>query len=68
MILQADTGLTYVDQGPNLTYIHHGRKRRDLHKLSGVDATSLAIMRRSAIRLAFGFDHHFAVAGFRLVG
>ena len=40
-------------------------QRRDLHKLS--DATSFAIMRRSGIRLAFAFDHHFAVAGFRLV-
>jgi len=42
-------------------------QRRDLHKLSAVDATSFAIMRRSGIRLAFAFDHHFAVAGFRLV-
>ena len=42
-------------------------KRRDLHKLSAVDATSFAIMRRFGIRLAFAFDHHFAVAGFRLV-
>lgn len=39
----------------------------DLHKLSAVDATSFAIMKRARIRLAFTFDHHFAVAGFRLV-
>jgi predicted nucleic acid-binding protein len=32
-------------------------RRADLHKLSAVDATSFTIM----------FDHHFAVAGFRLV-
>src|SRR5438105_5312914 len=42
-------------------------QRADLHKLSAVDATSFAIMRRSRIRLAFTFDHHFSIAGFRLV-
>lgn len=42
-------------------------KRSDLHKLSAVDATSFVIMERIGIRLAFTFDHHFAVAGFRLV-
>jgi predicted nucleic acid-binding protein len=42
-------------------------RRRDLHKLSAVDATSFAIMKRAGIRLAYSFDHHFAVAGFRLV-
>lgn len=43
-------------------------QRKDLHKLSAVDATSFAIMKRVRIRLAFAFDHHFAVVGFRLVG
>jgi predicted nucleic acid-binding protein len=43
-------------------------QRLDLHKLSAVDATSFAIMKRARIRLAFTFDHHFAVVGFRLVG
>jgi predicted nucleic acid-binding protein len=43
-------------------------RRTDLHKLSAVDATSFVIMRRANIRLAFSFDHHFAVVGFRLVG
>ena len=43
-------------------------KRTDLHKLSAVDATSFAIMTRARIRIAFTFDHHFAVAGFRFVG
>ncbi len=42
-------------------------RRTDLHKLSAVDATSFAIMKRSRIRVAYTFDHHFAVAGFRLV-
>ena len=42
-------------------------RRADLHKLSAVDATSFAIMRRARIRLAFAFDHRFVVAGFRLV-
>jgi len=43
-------------------------RRSDLHKLSAVDATSFAIMRRVRIRLAYTFDHHFAVVGFRMVG
>jgi uncharacterized protein len=43
-------------------------RRADLHKLSAVDATSLAIMKRARIRLAYAFDHHFAAVGFRLVG
>jgi hypothetical protein len=43
-------------------------QRVDLHKLSAVDATSFVIMKRARIRLAFAFDHHFAVAGYRLVG
>jgi predicted nucleic acid-binding protein len=42
-------------------------RRSDLHKLSAVDATSFSIMKRARIRLAFTFDHHFAVAGFRLI-
>ncbi len=42
-------------------------RRKDLHKLSAVDATSFAIMKRARIRLAFAFDHHFSVAGFGLV-
>ena len=42
-------------------------RRGDLHKLSAVDATSFAIMKRARIRLAYTFDHHFAVVGFRLV-
>jgi predicted nucleic acid-binding protein len=43
-------------------------RRRDLHKLSAVDATSFVIMRRARIRIAFTFDHHFAAVGFRQVG
>ena len=42
-------------------------RRADLHKLSAVDATSFAIMKRAKIRLAYAFDHHFVVVGFRLV-
>jgi predicted nucleic acid-binding protein len=41
-------------------------RRTDLHKLSAVDATSFTIMKRARIQLAFTFDHHFAVAGFRM--
>jgi predicted nucleic acid-binding protein len=43
-------------------------RRADLHRLSAVDATSFAIMRRARIRVAYAFDHHFATVGFRLVG
>jgi predicted nucleic acid-binding protein len=43
-------------------------RRRDLHKLSAVDASSFATMRRTWIAPAYTFDHHFAVVGFRLVG
>jgi len=41
-------------------------QRRDLHKLSAVDATSFVLMTQAKIRTAFAFDHHFVVAGFRL--
>lgn len=43
-------------------------ERRDLHKLSAVDATSFVLMAKHGIGVAFTFDHHFAVAGFRPVG
>ena len=52
------------DLGQAWTYFRHP----DLHKLSAVDATSFAIMKRATIRLAYAFDHHFVMAGFRLVG
>jgi uncharacterized protein len=42
-------------------------RRADLHKLSAVDATSFAIMKRARIRRAYTFDYHFAAVGFRLV-
>ena len=35
--------------------------------LSAVDATSFVIMKRARIRLAYTFEHHFAVVGFRMV-
>ncbi len=40
--------------------------RRDLHKLSAVDATSFVLMKREKIRIAFSFDHHFASVGFQM--
>jgi predicted nucleic acid-binding protein len=43
-------------------------ERRDLHKLSAVDATSFVLMTKHKLRRAFAFDHHFAKAGFQLVG
>jgi uncharacterized protein len=42
-------------------------RRPELHKLSVVDATTFTIMRRTRITLAFTFDHHFAVVGFRML-
>lgn len=41
--------------------------RRDFHKLGIVDATSFVLLRKHKIRQVFGFDTHFAQAGFRLV-
>ncbi len=41
--------------------------RKDLHKLSLVDATSFVLMRRHRIRAAFAFDTHFSLAGFDYV-
>lgn len=43
-------------------------ERKDLHKLSVVDATSFVLMKREKIRMAFTFDHHFASAGFQIAG
>lgn len=43
-------------------------RRKDLHKLSAVDGTSFVVMTKARIRTAFAFDHHFATAGFRIVG
>ena len=43
-------------------------ERTDLHKLSAVDTLSFALMAQRRIRIAFAFDHHFATAGFRMVG
>ncbi len=42
--------------------------RRDLHKLSAVDATSFVLMSSYGIGRAFSFDHHLASVGFSLVG
>lgn len=42
--------------------------RRDLHKLSAVDATSFVLMSNHGVRRAFSFDHHFASVGFSMVG
>ncbi len=40
---------------------------RAFHELSLVDATSFLLMKEHRIRVAFSFDTHFAIAGFRLV-
>ena len=42
-------------------------ERRDLHKLSLVDAISFVLLRRHKIRHVLAFDTHFAQAGFRNV-
>ncbi len=41
--------------------------RKDLHKLSAVDATSFTLMQQHRIPRAFTYDTHFATAGFDLV-
>ena len=67
--LQCVTGLrvlTCTEQELAEVWKHVGRK--DLHKLSAVDASSFVLMHLRDIRSAFTFDHHFASAGFRLVG
>ena len=46
----------------------HYFTRRDLHKLSAVDATSFVLMSNHGIGRAFSFDHHFASVGFSMVG
>lgn len=43
-------------------------ERRELYKLSLVDATSFLLMRKHHVRAAFTFDSHFALAGFQGVG
>jgi predicted nucleic acid-binding protein len=42
-------------------------QRRDLHKLSLVDASSFVLMKKHKLRRAFSFDGHFAAAGFKLL-
>lgn len=42
-------------------------ERKDLHRLSAVDATSFVVMKREKIRTAFTYDHHFSSAGFRVL-
>ena len=43
-------------------------KRRDLSRLSAVDATSFVLMKAAKISCAFSFDEHFQIAGFRSAG
>jgi uncharacterized protein len=40
---------------------------REFHRLSLVDATSFVLMQRHRLRVAFAYDTHFAIAGFRLL-
>ncbi|MBL8950178.1 MAG: PIN domain-containing protein [Myxococcaceae bacterium] len=42
-------------------------ERRELHKLSSVDAVSFVLMTKASLREVFTFDHHFASAGFRII-
>ena len=78
---QRDVALVWKDalgQIPRLEILPVGRaeladawpyfERRDLHKLSSVDATSFVLMARERIQTVFSFDPHFAMAGFRLAG
>ena len=40
-------------------------ERKELRRLSLVDATSFALMTKHELAVAFTFDTHFAIAGFR---
>jgi predicted nucleic acid-binding protein len=51
---------TFLDRNANRDVAF---RRSDLHRLSAVDATSFIIMKRARIRLAYTFDHRFAVVG-----
>lgn len=42
-------------------------ERRQLHKLSSVDAVSFTLMAGARVRQVFTFDHHFAAAGFTII-
>jgi len=53
--------VTPADLDDALAYLD----RRQFHKLGLVDATSFVLMKRRKIRVAFAFDVHFSVAGFR---
>jgi predicted nucleic acid-binding protein len=39
--------------------------RKEFHKLGIVDACSFVLMQERKLRVAFAFDSHFAIAGFR---
>ena len=41
--------------------------RKEFHKLSLTDATSFVLMQKHGARIAFTFDVHFGIAGFRFV-
>ena len=59
--------LTILDfTGSDVRSARRHLERRDLHKLGLVDAISFFLMQRQRIRVAFAFDTHFAMAGFRL--
>lgn len=40
--------------------------KKNLYKLSAVDATSFTLMKRHKVHRAFTFDSHFSVAGFQM--
>jgi uncharacterized protein len=66
--LAAISRLRIVDvRGSDLAKAWTYFERKELHKLSAVDATSFALMNDRRIRYAFTFDHHFVTAGFRLI-
>jgi uncharacterized protein len=64
------TGVRFLERvectAPDLNAAMKFFERRELHKLSLVDATSFVLMRKHKLRIAFSFDTHFAAAGFRL--
>ena len=66
-LLGAQSQLEYAGRRADLAASWRWFERRELHKLSAVDAVSFVLMTEARLREAFTFDHHFASAGFRII-
>jgi predicted nucleic acid-binding protein len=62
------TGVQVIEcGGEDLLQAWQWLERRELHKLSLVDATSFVLLRKHRIRQVLAFDTHFAQVGFRTI-